>query len=231
MKKGFTFAELMISLVIISVISAILYPTIADLAPNENAALFRSAYRSMSIALSEVMNDTSDGVVPHNETNALCLRLAEKLNVRTNNCNTSATFITSNGMRWYVSDTCTPDGAGGCTNVAIAPVIIIDVAASNNDTPVANYNATNLSYDITIEGVSTDIHNHTLNFANAFQNNGITGGRSGDGKTQDTFVFAFNENGRMTGMDNAGYSHIKGETYKENAIPNNTAYDTNTDTQ
>ena len=39
--KAFTFAELMISLVIISVITVILYPTISDLAPNNNKFLFK----------------------------------------------------------------------------------------------------------------------------------------------------------------------------------------------
>ncbi len=209
MKKGFTFAELMISLVIISVISAILYPTIADLAPNENAALFRSAYRSMSIALSEVMNDTSDGAVPTD----LCPKLAAKLNVRNNACPPlgtpgAGTFTTSNGMRWYVSDTSacalTPN------HDSCFPIIIIDVAASNNDSGANDNLPTN--GQIPTLGANYTITTATQAFTAAF-NNGAIGGQVDDGKKQDTFVFGFSETGTMVGMDQAGYSHIDGKQY------------------
>ena len=218
MKKGFTFAELMISLVIISVISAILYPTIADLAPNENAALFKSAYRSMSIALAEVMNDTNDGIVPHGDQNferapgdsyELCEKMARKLNVRQNNCdtagNTANTFTTSNGMRWYVGNTSTCSETLNSCN----PVIIIDVAASNND--IAG--TAGLTQNVTTPTGTVNVSGDATAFTNAF-GVGTTGGAAQNTKDQDTFIFVFNETGKMVGMDTAGYAHVEGKTYK-----------------
>lgn len=218
MKKGFTFAELMISLVIISVISAILYPTIADLAPNENAALFKSAYRSMSMALAEVMNDTSDGVVPHGSTDALCTEMARKLNVKENKCSINNTFTTSNGMRWYVGNTM---GAGGPNDSPVAPIIIIDVAASNNT----------VASEGTLSTTVKDAADNDINvsaaaaaFTTAFCSTqggcvdvaplGATGGQAAAAnreKIQDTFIFAFGTNGQLLGMDDVGYVHIEGK--------------------
>ena len=62
---AFTFAELMVSLVIISVITALLYPVIANIAPNNNKQLYRSAYKTVESVMQDII--TSEG----NNTNGV----------------------------------------------------------------------------------------------------------------------------------------------------------------
>ncbi len=225
MKKAFTFAELMISLVVISVITAILYPTIADLGVNENEALFKSAYRSMSIALSEVINDTPNGIVP----NDLCTKMAEKLNVREQDCANNY-FKTANGMRWFVPNaTGCPVNPNNCT-----PNIIIDVAQSNNSVE----GDAGFQTDIDITGgvaagggpggadppagnlTPRNVSNNTTDFVqylypNAQDPQGIVGALAdnANNKTVDTFVFCINHSGQVVGMDNAASAHLEGTEY------------------
>ena len=63
-KKAFTFAELMISLVVISILSAILYPTIAQFTPNSNKPLFKAAYRTLTDIIHEIVSDSLTGEIP-----------------------------------------------------------------------------------------------------------------------------------------------------------------------
>ena len=62
-KTGITFAELMISLVVISVVAAILYPTIAQFTPNANKPLFKAAYNTLSVILAEITNTSIQGQI------------------------------------------------------------------------------------------------------------------------------------------------------------------------
>ena len=62
-KTGITFAELMISLVVISVVAAILYPTIAQFTPNANKPLFKAAYNTLSVILAEITNTSAQGQI------------------------------------------------------------------------------------------------------------------------------------------------------------------------
>ena len=95
-KSAFTFAELMISLVVIAVLSAILYPTIAQFTPNSNKPLFKSAYKTLNEVLTEIINDQPNGQlgtyiesganegtwnVGINSARWLCVRFCEKANV------------------------------------------------------------------------------------------------------------------------------------------------------
>ncbi len=95
-KSAFTFAELMISLVVIAVLSAILYPTIAQFTPNSNKPLFKSAYKTLNEVLTEIINDQPNGQlgtyiesgasegtwnVGINSARWLCTRFCEKANV------------------------------------------------------------------------------------------------------------------------------------------------------
>ena len=120
--KGFTFAELMVSLVIISVITALLYPTISELAPNNNKHLFKSAYRTVEMIVSEIVNASDTGVLPAS-TSDLCKKFESKLNTLSDtNCNAETPQLyTSNGMRWAFTD---------YSNNTFT--IYIDVNASNN---------------------------------------------------------------------------------------------------
>ena len=92
-RKAFTFAELMISLIIIAVLSAILYPTIAQFTPNANKPLFKSAYRTFNEVMTEIVNERPDGTLITANTNIdddaaletpiqiLCIKFCEKANV------------------------------------------------------------------------------------------------------------------------------------------------------
>jgi len=116
-KYAFTFAELMISLVIIAVITAILYPTISDLAPNNNKHLFRSAYKTIELVTSEITSNSTKGEVPSN-AQELCKAFKAELNTIDNeNCSNNS-LQSSNGMRWLFKEN---------------RVIYVDVNASNNN--------------------------------------------------------------------------------------------------
>ena len=59
-KSAFTFAELMVSLVVISIITALLYPTIAELTPNNNKHLYRSAYKTVETVVQDIIKAGAD---------------------------------------------------------------------------------------------------------------------------------------------------------------------------
>ncbi len=128
-KRAFTFAELMISLIVISVLSAILYPTIAQFTPNANKPLFKSAYKAFSTILSEIIEDDPNGelptVAPEGSTTGkeFCMLFCQKANVAFSKKNSTDyndtcsdecasvynhkvanTLTTSNGMRWKFND-------------------------------------------------------------------------------------------------------------------------------
>ena len=213
MKKAFTFAELMISLVVISVITAILYPTIADLGINENKALFKSAYRSMSLALAEVMNDPPsagdrEGCVPNN----LCERMRDKMNVTTETQCLNNKLVTTNGMRWYIPNNtgCNIDNCR--TNCQF--IIAVDVASSNNNlgTLTGSLNAGSVG---DFHDAKASISHHINNFQTVFSY-GATGDMirsSGSplNKQQDTFVFAISGDGRILSVDNGAAAYLSDE--------------------
>lgn len=57
MKKGFTLAELMVCLALISVIATILMPAIERLKPNKKKVMFKKAYYLTERIVSELVND------------------------------------------------------------------------------------------------------------------------------------------------------------------------------
>ena len=73
MKKysAHTFAELMISLVVVSIIAALLYPMLAKFTPNSNKPLFQAAYRTLSVIISEIVHDNIDGELKKNSNGAV----------------------------------------------------------------------------------------------------------------------------------------------------------------
>jgi len=149
MKKAFTFAELMISLVLISILSAILYPTILQFTPNTNKPLFKSAYRTLSNAIAGITNDNVDGKIASDTAATgpeLCKIFCEKMNVvpelkEHNDCAidkmcSDSTVTTSNGMKWYFYPYLAAGYTGaGYSEGTIANVfkIVVDVNSSNND--------------------------------------------------------------------------------------------------
>ena len=145
--RAFTFAELMISLVLISILSAILYPTIAQFTPNSNKPLFKSAYKTLSSVLYEITNDQSKGKIPTDKEeaaytidgvtttinyNPLCVLFCEKANVITERKHNSDEIsicmddcadnilTTSNGMRWRFYPY-RSEGDAGCNYKELAP--------------------------------------------------------------------------------------------------------------
>lgn len=127
-KKAFTFAELMISLVVIAIITAILYPTVSELSPNNNKQLFKSAYKTIELVVSEI---TASGDVPAGAAD-LCKAFKSRLNFVPRSgvtddgvedvCASDNQFQTSNGMRWaFLAD----------------GVVVVDVNATNNQTTSA----------------------------------------------------------------------------------------------
>ena len=78
MKKKYlahTFAELMISLVVVSVIAALVYPMLVKFNPDTNKPLFQAAYRTLTIVISEIVHANLDGELAQQNGNALSANL------------------------------------------------------------------------------------------------------------------------------------------------------------
>jgi len=225
--NAFTFAELMISLVIIAVITVILYPTLSDLAPNNNKVLFKSTYKTIEMIISDIMV-TSDIPNPSNATNAanasacLCNEFADRMNVNmavnagcnvANLCpngrnyasfgNGTNTFVTTNGVRWAFK-----------YNANNTHEILVDVNASNNALDPATGNITintnnnpgPTGWAGTLNNIWPDIRSANANFSARginYTNNAIT---------QDTFLIRIeatgSSRGKITVASSAGNSHL-----------------------
>ena len=151
----------MISLVVISVIAAVLYPTIAQFTPNSNKPLFKAAYSTLSSVLFEITNSipsgklvnysiADDGTVTATDQD-LCEEFCGVANVLPEKKSddsfitdcaglcTDNIITTSNGMRWKFGDT--SKIFFGTYNDPKTPAvthdnvyrIIVDVNAANND--------------------------------------------------------------------------------------------------
>lgn len=55
--KGFTLAEVLISLTVIGILAAILTPVLQNAIPDQNISLFRKAYNTVVTAVSDLIND------------------------------------------------------------------------------------------------------------------------------------------------------------------------------
>jgi prepilin-type N-terminal cleavage/methylation domain-containing protein len=121
MKKAFTLAEVLTTLAIIGVISAVLIPALFTSLPNNNKYLYKSAYKTVEEVVSELINDSSlysvaaDGFKNTTDVGYFCNNFTSKINlIGTTNCSASTTpsagasgsssvvsFTTTNGMRWW----------------------------------------------------------------------------------------------------------------------------------
>lgn len=188
-KKGFTFAELMVSLVIISVITALLYPTISDLAPNNNKQLFKSAYKTVELTIQDIVATNEDTSSPKK----LCEAFKKRLNTvaistggsYSEGCAAAGNQLlqTSNGMRWYFA-----------SFASDIHTIYIDVNASNNGD---SYNS------VANSGDPSDPT--TVWTKGCFRNN--------DNVARDTFLIKIHTNGKVSANDDtvAG-SHLRDDT-------------------
>ncbi len=128
--KGFTLAELMVCLAIISIIATLLMPAIGKLRPNKNKVMFKKAYYLTERIISEMINDedmypTVDGLVGFDNSTAsvtingvsyvgntkFCKLFALKVNTLEDsasvNCATTASFgnpsfTTTDGVEWIL---------------------------------------------------------------------------------------------------------------------------------
>lgn len=148
-RKGFTLAELMVCLAIISVIATLLMPAINKLRPNKSKVMFKKAYYLTERIVSELVNDEEsypfvedrvgfDNVdevefndVTYSGASKFCQLFALKLNTLSGDSNCVAnvdwnnpSFITTDGVKWIIPVT-------DFANTDIYESILIDVNGEN----------------------------------------------------------------------------------------------------
>ena len=194
MKKKYlahTFAELMISLVVVSIIAALLYPMLAKFTPNTNKPLFQAAYRTLSVIISEIVHANLNGELAHQNGNPLsvtelCQEFCARANVvaECNNngqcstdCNdlcTDQRINTTNGMRWHFSTNTLTADANYCVGV--------DVNLSNESQEIAG----------------------DTNFGITFDPNNVS-----TLKVQDSFRIDLDSRGKIIDMSPAGWANLE----------------------
>ena len=187
-KSAFTFAELMISLVIIAVITALLYPTIREISPNNNKQLYRSAYKTVELTVEDIISAQED----ISSSLKLCNAFKDRLNaVGNNNCDDTVgatiTLNTSNGMRWWFQD---------YSNNTFT--IYVDVNPSNNSYPAQTCPADRCQ-------------NEPASFPNSWTNSDGNAGyfRNFNPKVRDTFEIQITSDGKVVpDVDRIALQHL-----------------------
>lgn len=208
-KKAFTFAELMISLVIVSVVAALLYPAITKYSPNTNKPLFQAAYRTLATAVGEIANTSnvnSIGGVANN-AHGLCINFCNKVNIVPegnvdDTCNTLCSdneITTTNGMRWRFDQP-----AGGNFRVSV------DVNASNNNLNSANQD--NRVFNFQTNGQSLGVFSFTDANIISFDAGGNRIVNKENLKAQDSFWIDINPRGKVIDMSPAGWEDLEDST-------------------
>ena len=201
-KEAFTFAELMVSLVIIAIITALLYPTIAEISPNNNKQLFKSAYKTVELIVEDIITASPSGEIPTTgtATQNLCNEFKNRLNSvkfdhggTQDGCGSTPYLLqTSNGMRWYFQNYTDPDFT-----------IYVDVNAANNGGSYASMACDDCTTAAVEDPAGTDAPNSVW----------ATGCfRSKNPTVRDTFKIKINKNGKvdMNG-DTVGSRHLRDE--------------------
>lgn len=138
MKKAFSLSEVLITLIIIGVISALTVPVILNTGNNSIEMLYKSSYNSFERVVTELINDVS--IYPAGQLdNTFCTNFFARLNtIGAVDCTNASSFVhnpgvgddepnavTSNGMRWYGmertfgTDTCPDSAPGQCIQVRV----------------------------------------------------------------------------------------------------------------
>ena len=231
MKKifAFTFAELMISLTIIAVITALLYPTISELAPNNNKHLFRAAYKTIEMTVQDIIDEehipgdvNADGTPKRQKgempSNAkfTCLEFQKRLNCANITAADAANDIHLN---------CGETGAGSDNGPQYLQtangmrwifrskadgtiVINVDVNASNNTARASTYTYGERQQSIggvpqfEADGVTPIMEGVPIEWHN--------GSFKGGGTMQDTFTVNITKTGQVSLVD--GREHILNTT-------------------
>ena len=126
-KKGFTLGETMLTLIILGIIAALTVPVLKNNFNSEktNKYLYKKAFNTFSEAVYQVINDEnlydSDEGHPFQEEShngkSICENIVAKMNTTNIDCTSSdidenavnfnkdfnPSFITADGMRWYMS--------------------------------------------------------------------------------------------------------------------------------
>lgn len=122
--KGYTLAEVLITIAILGVIAAVLIPTITKTTPNAKKVMFKKAYNSLENGVNALINDnilypSENGEIGFNygtddtgdsgAKNKFCYHLSQKLNISgAEACPDAATSTitkfatTSDGIDWYI---------------------------------------------------------------------------------------------------------------------------------
>lgn len=214
MKKKYlahTFAELMISLVVVSVIAALVYPMLVRFNPDTNKPLFQAAYRTLTIVISEIVHANLDGELAQQNGNALsatelcqefCARanvVSETVNVLDANnqiigqnqltaCNdvcNDTVITTTNGMRWHFNYL--------NPNYRIS----VDVNSANNNLASSHNDGTTFNFGTGVF-TFTDaniINNGEYNHDNLYN--------------QDSFWINIDNRGKIIDMSPAGWAHLE----------------------
>lgn len=106
-KKGFSFGEMLLTMIIIGIISAITIPVLVNSLDSNNKVLFKTAFKNVESIVNELINDIS--IYPSGEltNNTFCSNFFGKVNVVGNfDCSGSAfpatpNAKTTNGMYWF----------------------------------------------------------------------------------------------------------------------------------
>lgn len=233
-KKAFTFAELMISLVVISVLSAILYPMIAQFTPNSNKPLFKSAYRVLTDVLAELTANSTTGELDttYTELNSntnknesktgkkLCMDFCSKVNTIPDSVGDTCTtqcddqiIITTNGMRWYFGDNGTyNDPIDGATANANVFQLFVDVNASNNNLSSVDHCSSLLDQTASPKGEfcyapdETDMGIYAEMPSDANIDGSFNVAKL---KAQDTFEILIDKKGKIITMSPAGWANLE----------------------
>ena len=134
MKRGFSIAEMFVSLAIIGILSALTIPLIIQSTSSNTKVLYKAAYKNVESVINELINDVT--LYPSGEfiNNTFCSNFFAKINtIGTVNCANTFTaaipdtqnVVTSNGMRWYNidndfgTDACPGGASGSCVKISI----------------------------------------------------------------------------------------------------------------
>jgi len=104
---GFTLAEVIVTLSIIGVISALLIPSLKTARPDEDKLFFKKGIYTFQSGVNNVLKENQQGYLEHLPTDTeFCNNVAENIHTRgVINCGTSSyanpNFISTDGMRFW----------------------------------------------------------------------------------------------------------------------------------
>ena len=231
-KPGFTFAELMISLTVISVLAAVLYPNLMHFLPNSNKPLFKAAYKTLANTLAEVTTDKPNGQLqtanPGGAANInsgiqLCRDFCSKANTVPEGVNSDCVNLcsdriitTTNGMRWLFEDYLNIYTKLEDTNDPPATAkpsfrITVDVNPSNSDLPSTPAgNICTFGGNLNSSGTGVFCYQNNVVYTTLPSDDNVNGVFDTDNaKAQDTFQFLVDERGKIISISPVGWAILE----------------------